>query len=305
MVGPLNVQTLYGAYGDGIHDDSLAIQNAITAALAQPLGGQVYFPTGTYMIGTQVQIPKTIGKFIDIVGDGAGFSVFSNVAGFSQPLFYVGSTLTTGGSGVTFRDIGFNGTDSTASHAVTLVNANITVFDRVNFLTWFVPVQMNGCYGVRFTDCMFVTIGCYAIYSYTCANHTVIDKCSFFNTGIAGAATIQFAQPAYNIVIRDCDFETGWCFVLLAQGGSSLILSGNYMEYASNIPFYSAEPLYGASITGNWISLSSTLYLYNIIDGYYTCNTSYNQSTIVASGTSTLSAKGNVTTGTGTALPDM
>jgi hypothetical protein len=44
------------AYGDGIHDDTLAIQNAIYAAWTLSQGGQaggiVYFPAGTYLLGT-------------------------------------------------------------------------------------------------------------------------------------------------------------------------------------------------------------------------------------------------------------
>jgi|GEM_PF-2238036 len=45
-----NVKTQYGAYGDGIHSDQAAIQNAITAAGNNPGGGVVYLPAGTYRL---------------------------------------------------------------------------------------------------------------------------------------------------------------------------------------------------------------------------------------------------------------
>lgn len=50
-VAVYNVVTGYSATGDGVTDDSTAIQNAINAA-ATAGGGVVYFPAGTYLIGT-------------------------------------------------------------------------------------------------------------------------------------------------------------------------------------------------------------------------------------------------------------
>lgn len=47
-VNVVNVKN-YGAKGDGLTDDAASIQNAINAA---PLGGVVYLPSGTYMLGT-------------------------------------------------------------------------------------------------------------------------------------------------------------------------------------------------------------------------------------------------------------
>jgi hypothetical protein len=48
----INVKT-YGAMGDGVTDDTLAIQNAINAGAA--LGRTVYFPAGTYLV-----VPATL-----------------------------------------------------------------------------------------------------------------------------------------------------------------------------------------------------------------------------------------------------
>lgn len=48
----INVQT-FGAYGDGVTDDTAAIQAAINAC---PAAGAVYFPAGTYLVSAIIQI---------------------------------------------------------------------------------------------------------------------------------------------------------------------------------------------------------------------------------------------------------
>jgi parallel beta-helix repeat protein len=55
----------YGATGDGSTDDSTNIQSAITAA--QAVGGTVFFPTGTYIIGTTLTIS---GNNVTLMGCG-------------------------------------------------------------------------------------------------------------------------------------------------------------------------------------------------------------------------------------------
>jgi hypothetical protein len=51
LPGESNVKD-FGAKGDGIQDDTPAIQSAINAAAARPDGGTVYFPKGTYLLNS-------------------------------------------------------------------------------------------------------------------------------------------------------------------------------------------------------------------------------------------------------------
>lgn len=56
----------FGAVGDGVTDDTTAIQNALNGA-----PGAVYFPAGTYVINATIEVPKNVS----IVGDGANVTI--------------------------------------------------------------------------------------------------------------------------------------------------------------------------------------------------------------------------------------
>jgi hypothetical protein len=60
---PFSVKS-FGATGDGVADDTSAVQAAVTAALA--VKGQVIFPCGTYLLTAAV----TLGSNIDLIGQG-------------------------------------------------------------------------------------------------------------------------------------------------------------------------------------------------------------------------------------------
>lgn len=72
----------FGAYGDGSHDDTTAIQNALTAAGVA--GGVVYFPSGIYIISQSLQVSSNT----QLTGDGIGASTIrvkaSSLASFTQ-----------------------------------------------------------------------------------------------------------------------------------------------------------------------------------------------------------------------------
>ena len=62
----------YGAVGDGVTDDTAAIQAAIAAAL--PVSGTILLPAGTYGISAELQL-LGVNKSVSIVGTGHGSSV--------------------------------------------------------------------------------------------------------------------------------------------------------------------------------------------------------------------------------------
>ncbi len=71
----INVKS-YGAKGDGITDDTTAIQNAINAA-GTANGRAVYIPAGTYLTRNTITIPRTANG-IRITGAGSRATIISN-----------------------------------------------------------------------------------------------------------------------------------------------------------------------------------------------------------------------------------
>ena len=108
--GVVNVKD-FGAVGDGVHDDTAAIQ----AALQAGSGGVVYLPSGTYLVSAALVIPA------NTVLQGAGRSLATILAStggdWSAPspstwVFVVGSVNT---DGVVVRDLGVNANNEEAS----------------------------------------------------------------------------------------------------------------------------------------------------------------------------------------------
>jgi hypothetical protein len=108
--GTVNVKD-FGAVGDGVADDTAAIQAAVTASPAS--GGTVFFPAGTYKFSG-----VTVTKGISIIGDGYQdaavrfvntsatnpFFSFSNASGIKVANFEASSSVTrTGGAFLSFN----------------------------------------------------------------------------------------------------------------------------------------------------------------------------------------------------------
>lgn len=82
----------FGAIGDGVTDDTTAIQNALNSGV-----GNVYFPTGTYKISSGLTVACSI------FGDGQGESIITSTATIAYMLTVSGrrtiSDLTISGNG--------------------------------------------------------------------------------------------------------------------------------------------------------------------------------------------------------------
>lgn len=151
----------YGATGDGITDDTTAVQAAIDAAEAAG-GGVVYFPVGTYLVSTQL---TAVDAAVHFLGAGAEVSILalSGVNGVSitqptltlrQPVHFDCLTMTTDGNGL-YDAITFDG-QGTTSLATQFIAENCVFRGDSNSTSWRRGIDLtSGSYYSRIEGCYF------------------------------------------------------------------------------------------------------------------------------------------------------
>lgn len=173
-VEAFNVQAArYGAKGDGVTDDTAAIQNAFNDAAA--VGGQVFFPppANTYVVTSTISIGGSAGQqqtvsarappiqlqhtggLITYRGS-SNSSVFALLGVTDWKFENIGVTLAPGLSGVVVWDQQYSATYPNSGLA-TVVKCN-TVFNQNVNCVWFRLGQGSGGqsngYNIKFYDCL-------------------------------------------------------------------------------------------------------------------------------------------------------
>lgn len=85
----------YGAVGDGVTDDTAAVQAAVDAALGSA-SGTLWLPKGNYAV-TSINIYPTGGKSLVLVGDGPFNTKFVKYGAGTDPLINISGTAGGGG----------------------------------------------------------------------------------------------------------------------------------------------------------------------------------------------------------------
>ena len=84
--GYVNVMD-YGAAGDGVTDDTAAVEKCLKAA--KKISGTAYFPAGTYLIMSTLKVTKDDSKTLTIKGDGAAATRFIGADTLDGPIFNI------------------------------------------------------------------------------------------------------------------------------------------------------------------------------------------------------------------------
>lgn len=147
----------YGAVGDGLVDCT----SAITSALV--IGKPIYFPVGIYKVTSQLAIPSGASFFGDDSEDyGEAAQQVKNpsvilFSGFSAGTY--GMQFANGVRGVTFKSIGFNGSDWVCNGLQGVNNNRELTFVDVSFQKFKDCVNMNDAWVSVFDRVSFTCIG--------------------------------------------------------------------------------------------------------------------------------------------------
>ncbi len=147
----------FGAYGDGVHDDTRAIQNALDSM--KEYGGTIYFPDGEYVISACLIFYSEQELFF---GDNAVLKRAAN----ATPVKYMLASFTDSDTGEyngvrNTKIIGgkFDGNSEVASN-LTIINLchanNVTISDAefVNGSFWHY-IEMASCKNITVENCSF------------------------------------------------------------------------------------------------------------------------------------------------------
>jgi hypothetical protein len=161
-------QPPYNAVGDGVTDDTAAIQAAINA-LGGSNGSTLYLPAGTYVISGSLNFSNVPGGRFSVVGDGTGLTNIEVAANNVTALQFTGSGATQPTvSGLSFTTstpsltgttaIGFTGTSVTSYMAnATISDVNVTGYETGIAL---VNCLANGVSNVTVSACRRTASAC-------------------------------------------------------------------------------------------------------------------------------------------------
>lgn len=197
--GAYNVMD-YGATGDGVTDDTAALQAAIDAASGVTPAGRVVLPAGVYAISDPLTISTSGVALLGVAGWGQATILCTTADS--------GIVVDKGGGAITYQvEIGnlYISGDSVAATGLTLINSNESSFHDITIInTTTYGLLLQGEFsGLNSLDRILLNgtvIGVRIEAGGTCW----FRACNFYDL----TTVFSFTGITYNIHIRDSWFET-------------------------------------------------------------------------------------------------
>jgi len=251
----------YGAIGDGVTDDTAAMQAAIAAATAN---GQstLYIPTGTYIVKQQLNVSQC-----SVLGEGVYASIIKAGSGFTGTnLMYVGSLA----QNLVYENFQLDGNTGTASVKGLLVEGNVL---HCRFST----IKISNCSDIAlyikngdsgttrpsvntFIDLRIITNNYIGLY-YTSGRQNTFINCDFEELGEQGIVCDGSGNPTD--APQSSTFEECWVERVGQNHTTSGGVSGIVLNAADSIMFrnctvdgYGSNP----ATTGHGIELIDSLF---------------------------------------------
>lgn len=195
----------FGAKGDGITDDTAALQAAVNAAMSQ--NKRLYLPKGEYLVSSTITVTN---------GSGAGLFMYGDTTS-NFLVFPSGSTIKYTGNSTAFQ---INGAAST----VNILIKNLTFKGNGSAIN---AIKINAGWFTTIEECVFqgfLGVGAAAIYlTYTTGSFVGVTK--IINCEFASNVTqVYFDKPDTNVIIIDqCSFYDHTFGILNGDGINSVV----------------------------------------------------------------------------------
>lgn len=214
----------YGAVGDGVTDDTTAINNAITAAG----GGHVFFPAGTYSVTTLLLGTKNV----TLLGTGPNSSIISGSASTTSLIQF---TDNTSGGWKRIESIGMTIANNYANILLLEQTQNVYIrnchFDGTNVSNDIISrPDVDGQVNLYVSDCHFL-LG-------SAASNTAIGNDSDDAETYISVKNCFFEIPAafQNTVLKGPDFNVSGCeFDGLLNSGSFNFMLPSSIETSGKV----------------------------------------------------------------------
>jgi len=282
----------YGATGDGVTDDTTAIQNAANALSNFEV---LYFPSGTYIVSSAISIT---GSYKAIRGDSETSTIIKTSANSSILSFNTNSGSMYFGEITSLAFQGAGNASYSSNHGIYIYGSSNNHFSHwkfheLRFINLYAGIKVTksdgaGGSGMRFDWNEFSTIGgnanqflFHSSYASGTGNIYTDINCVAYNTGLywGGANTANLGDIVISTVHFGCNdsFGTGCYFGGTASYRSRISITGcqfdaNVLTAANFAGSYSHIQMRGINYGGTTTNSYSTNPTYSIIeepDGLY------------------------------------
>lgn len=253
----INVKSApYFAKGDGVTDDSTAIQQACDAAQAQP-GSVVYFPNGNYVHGTVIIVKgtntslrgqnrattKLNGTYLDFYANGGSISGLTfesntyplrdyaskssiNNCGFNGSLFIDATD-------VQVQNCDINNPDN-SNHALYLYSSDRVLINNCQIRsasTNYGSVYLDSCSNFSIKQSKVSCTNDIAIYAYE-VDKILVESCSLMNEGVGYGLYITYCNDA-TIRGNAIQSETLNAYGFFCYESSNVLFANNNVKNAT------------------------------------------------------------------------
>lgn len=238
----------FGARGDGVHDDSQAIQKAILFSIKQ--GINCFFPRTkqSYNIRSTIRISLEPNQTVNIISDGAVIKpdgVVLNSSGYNLTSFREHIFLSIGKTINSIRDTSMFGRSVNTKVSITGLSFDGSGL-RYSFPTISFDTDINVglqilAENVTIYNCIFRNIFGYGIRVHNVKNST-ISKCSFINVGGRGATPFAkkidfdgFGDGVYHSLVKnDGNISIDGCTFIGMKSKAKRSRSAITFEYSTS-----------------------------------------------------------------------